>query len=128
MDLWKHAIQVTKNNYMAHQSFGLALFDEGRIREAIDQYNTAISIKPDYAFAFNNRGIANYFIGQGQGAFDDFNEAIRLKPDYGNTFNNRASVYLAQGNLELGCADARKACSLGSCKTLIWTKNHGICR
>ena len=33
---------------MAHNNLGLALFEEGKIKEAIDHYNKAIRIKPDY--------------------------------------------------------------------------------
>jgi hypothetical protein len=33
-----------------------------------------------------------------------------------------------QGNNDLGCVDAQKACELGKCKIVEWAKNKGICR
>jgi tetratricopeptide (TPR) repeat protein len=37
---------------------GNALKDQGKLEEAIEAYNKALSIKPDYAEAYNNIGIA----------------------------------------------------------------------
>src|SRR5271169_1341409 len=37
--LFTHALQATKNNYMAHNCLGIVLFDEGKTQEAIDNYN-----------------------------------------------------------------------------------------
>ena len=37
---------------------GNALKDQGKLEEAIEAYNKAISIKPDYAEAYNNMGNA----------------------------------------------------------------------
>ncbi len=35
IELFNHALQVTKNNYMAHNSLGAALYKKGKIEEAI---------------------------------------------------------------------------------------------
>ena len=82
IELFNHALQVTKDNYLAHNNLGLALFEEGKIEEAIDHYNKAIGITPDYDLAYYNRGNAYYSLGQYQRAIEDYNKAIRLKPDY----------------------------------------------
>ena len=37
---------------------GNALKDQGKLEEAIEAYNKAISIKPNYADAYNNMGFA----------------------------------------------------------------------
>jgi tetratricopeptide (TPR) repeat protein len=44
---------VTKDNYLAHNTLGLALFEKGKIEEAIDHYNKSINIAPDFAEAYN---------------------------------------------------------------------------
>ena len=63
---------------------------------ALQDYNEAIRLKPDYADAFNNRGIARKAKGDLEGALQDYNEAIRLKPDFAEAFNNRGNVRKAQ--------------------------------
>jgi len=50
-----------------------------------------------------------------------------LKQDYAKAYNNRGVAYLSQGNNELGCPDAQKACALGNCKALEWAKGKGFC-
>jgi hypothetical protein len=49
-----------------------------------------------------------------------------LKPDYADAYDNRGTLYLNQGNNELGCRDGKKACALGDCKLLKIAK--GYCR
>ena len=36
---------------------GNALKDQGKLEEAIEAYNKALAIKPDYAEAYNNMGL-----------------------------------------------------------------------
>ena len=99
IELFNHALQVTKDNFLAHNYFASALFDKGRIEEAIEHYNKAIRLKPDYADAYNNRGIAYTKLGQYQLAIEDFNKAIRLKPDYANAYNNRGMFTLNSASI-----------------------------
>ena len=61
---------------------GNALIQQGKQDEAIDAYNKALSIKPDYAEAFNNMGIALKEQGKLEEAIASYNKALSLKPDY----------------------------------------------
>jgi Tfp pilus assembly protein PilF len=126
--LFSHALQVTKDNAVAYNNLGTALFAEGKIKEAIDHYNETIRLQPDYSEAYNNRGIAYAKSGKYQPAIKDFNEAISLQADYASAYHNRGLAYFAQGNNELGCFDAQKACELGNCKLLEIAKGQGVCR
>jgi hypothetical protein len=126
--LFNHALQVTKDNVRAHNNFALALFAEGKIKEAIDHYNKAIRLKPDNLEAYNNRGIAYTTLGQYQMAIEDYNKAIRMKPDDADSYFNRGFVYFKQGNNISGCEDAKKACELGNCKILEAVTGKGLCR
>jgi tetratricopeptide (TPR) repeat protein len=110
--LFNQTLQVTKNNYLAHNNFGLALFEEGKIEEAIDHYNEAIRILPDYIYAFFNRGNAYGDLGQYQRAIDDFNEAVRLKPDYALFYNNRGTIYDDLGQHQRAIEDYNDAIRL----------------
>jgi tetratricopeptide (TPR) repeat protein len=78
--------------------------------------------------SYYNRGNAYRKLSQYQQAVEDYNEAILLQPDYVLAYTNRGGVYFNQGNDKLGCRDAQKACELGNCTALIWTKGKGLCR
>jgi tetratricopeptide (TPR) repeat protein len=100
----------------------------GRYQSAVDDFNEAIRLKPDYADAYNNRGGAYFKLRRYQLAVKDFNEAIRLKPDYADAYNNRGGTYFNQGNKKPGCYDAQRACKLGNCIALQWAKKRNYCR
>jgi hypothetical protein len=87
-----------------------------------------LQITKDGAFAHNLRGVNYCELGQYQPAIDEFNKAIRLAPDYASAYNNRGVIYFMQGNKELGCRDAKKACALGKCKLLEGAKGKGYCQ
>jgi protein O-mannosyl-transferase len=107
--LYNHALQVTKNNFLAHINLGTALSDEGKIKDSIDHYNEGILIKPGYATAYYSRGLAYFRLGQNQRAVEDYNEALRLKPDYVFAYNNRGSAYFCLGQYQLAIEDFNKA-------------------
>jgi tetratricopeptide (TPR) repeat protein len=107
---------------------GISFDKIGQYHRAIDDFNKVISLKPDNFRAYNGRGILHIKLSLYQLATDDFNEAIRLKPDYADAYNNRAFIFLLQGNKNLGCSDAKKACALGNCKLLENAKGSNNCR
>jgi tetratricopeptide (TPR) repeat protein len=67
---------------------GDALFDQGRIADAIDCYRQALRSAPDHAEANNNLGIALAQQGQIAEAIACFRQALRANPNYANALNN----------------------------------------
>src|SRR5262249_46168360 len=55
---WNHAIAVTENNYAAHNNLAHILIAEGRLDEALEQYQEAVRLRPDFAEAQYNLGYA----------------------------------------------------------------------
>ena len=45
--LWSHAVEVTKNNYMAEDHLGGALLIDGRVEIAMPHFYRAVAINPD---------------------------------------------------------------------------------
>jgi hypothetical protein len=112
IELFNHTLQVTKNNYLAHNNLGVVLFNEGKIEEAIDHYNKAIRLKPNYIQSYYNRGNAYARLGQYQRAFDDLNEAINLNPGYFKAYNGRAINYAKLGQFKNAIDDFNMAIKL----------------
>ena len=60
----------------------------GKLEEAIEAYNKALSIQPDYADAYNNMGNALKDQGKLEEAIETYYQAISIKPDYAEAHRN----------------------------------------
>jgi tetratricopeptide (TPR) repeat protein len=87
-----------------------------------------LKVTKNGSFAHNLRGVAYCDLGRHHEAIDEFNQAINLDSNYASAYNNRGITYFLQGNNELGCRDAQKACALRKCKLLEGAKGKGYCR
>jgi len=56
--LYRHALEVTENNYMAHYGLGQTLASKGHFPEAVLHFNKAAQLKPDKAPILINLGRA----------------------------------------------------------------------
>ncbi|HUI05792.1 MAG TPA: tetratricopeptide repeat protein [Verrucomicrobiae bacterium] len=79
--LLRHALQVTKNNWVVQNNLGLFLWRSAKVPEAIEHYEQALRIKPDYAEAHHNLGLALSAAGRLQDAVQQFEQVVRIKPD-----------------------------------------------
>jgi protein O-mannosyl-transferase len=112
IELFNHALQVTKNNDIAHNNLASFLLEEGKIGEAIEHYNEAIRIKSDDAYTYYNRGLAYFKLGRQQRAIEDYSEAIKLKPDFAEAYKSRGEVYAKIGQYQPAIEDFNKTISL----------------
>ena len=110
--LFSHALQVTNNNYLAHNNLAFYLNKKGNLKEAIDHCNEAIRIKPVYTEAYNNRGFAYTKLGQYHLAINDLSKTIRMKPDYPNAYNNRGTCFDKTGQYQRAIDDYNEAIRL----------------
>ncbi len=108
-EIWNHALQVTKHNYIAHQSVASALFAEGKYEEALFHSNEAIRLYPVFSKGYNTRGLVYFKLGQYQQAIKDYNEVIRLEPNYADAFNNRGVAHLHLGQYQQAIKDYNTA-------------------
>ena len=97
--LWNHALNVTKDNYLAHINLGSALFEKGENDKAIYHYNKALLIikisKVSYSL-----GIVYSSIGKYQQAIESYNQAIRMIPDFAAAHYNLGIIYFNLGNYQ----------------------------
>ncbi len=120
VELFNHALYITKNNAQPHINLGLALAAEGKSKEAIDHYNEAIRLKPDYVEAYNNRGNAYNNLGQYQRAIEDYTKVIGLNPHHTKAYYNRGTAYAKLGRYQLAIEEFNKAILLQPDYTLAY--------
>lgn len=108
----ERALAVTKDNFLAHNNFGVVLADNGKYGIAIDHYRRAVAIKPHYARAYSNLGAALALNGQFEEAIQNLEKALSLRPSDAETHYNLAVTLAQLGNFRGTIEHCRQALAL----------------
>ena len=84
---------------------GVAYARRQQHKEAIDDFNRAIQLYPEYAAVYNNRGNVLLGLGAVKEAIKDFDRALVLAPGYAAAYSNRAGAYIKLGQVDRALAD-----------------------
>ena len=91
---------------------GIDFANSGDYQNAIDSFDKAIEVKPDFAEVFYNRGVAYIKLGKYTKAIDDFTQVILLNSDRSGfltmAFYNRGNVYNLLEEYDKGINDYNK--------------------
>jgi lipoprotein NlpI len=102
----------TEHLAITYYNRGTGYGSTGQDDLAIQDFNEAIHLKPDFAEAFYNLGTIYGRDGQTDRAVENFNQAILLKPDYAEAYNNRGYAYTRMGQDDRAIADFNEAARL----------------
>jgi tetratricopeptide (TPR) repeat protein len=98
--LWTHTLACTTGNYMAHNSFGSAVLQDGKVDEAITHFKIAVQISPGYALGHNNLGKALLQKGRVDEAITQFQEALRIDTNLAFTHINLGLGLFQKGKVD----------------------------
>ena len=88
-----------KRGAEAHYDLGATLRQQGKVQEAMEQYEQALRLDPDYAEAHNDLGSALMGQGKVQEAIGHYEQALQIKPDSIEAHNNLGIALMGQGRL-----------------------------
>jgi len=92
--LWRDTLRKNPRAWMARVNLGSELQSQGKLSEAIAQYEQARALKPDCAEAYNDLGNALLEAGQVETSLVQCQEALRLKPNYADAHSNLGNALL----------------------------------
>jgi hypothetical protein len=107
--LYSATLKINPRCWMAHNNLGVAFFDEGKLAQAMEHFQQALNLKPEYAEPCNNLGECLLKAGRLPEAIDYFKHALRIKPGYDLAYWNLVMSYVKSNRPDEAVAAARKA-------------------
>jgi tetratricopeptide (TPR) repeat protein len=107
--LFTHTLDVTSDNYIAHNNIGIALAGDGDLEQAMKHFKETLKIKPRDTDALFNLAGALVKLGKPNEAMVHYNRVLELKPDDAQTYNALAIVQVQQGDYVQAISIYRKA-------------------
>ncbi len=95
-----------------HSTIGQAFAQHGRRDEAIEQYQKALQINPDFPEAHNSLGVALLQQGKVDDAIGHFEKVLEIKPDSEQAHRSLGNALLQKGRLNEAIAHYQKALEL----------------
>lgn len=123
--LWSDVVAKYPQDARAYNNLGDVREEAGEISSALEAFDAAIRLAPNYQKAYLNRGILYASQGDDLRAIEDFSRAIQIKPgdlqfwpDYGEAYQSRGAILVKIGKLDLAIRDLTRAIELGKKSSL----------
>jgi protein O-mannosyl-transferase len=101
--VWEDTVAKNPGNFNARNNLGNFLLIDGKLADALAQYEAALRLKPDFPEGHNNHGTALAHAGHPDEAKAEYREAIRLKePEFYADAHNNLGVALARDGDQAG--------------------------
>ena len=111
-----YASELSDGELAVHAFFaiGCLLWQGEKAEKALDAYDTAIRLQPDYAEVYNNRGNIKNRLEHPDDALADYDTAIRLNPHFAEAYYNRAVQKVLCEEFDAAIVDFAEAIRLNS--------------
>ena len=107
--LFRHTLEVTTRNPMAHGILASALAGRGELDQATAHFRRALELKPDMPQAHTNLGNALFSRGEVDEAIQHYRAAVNAAPDHYSAHNNLGSVLYSQRRYDEAIYHLREA-------------------
>jgi Tfp pilus assembly protein PilF len=98
--LFEHTLEVTQNNYVAHNNLGHHWMERGKTDRAVTHFNKALQINPDFEIAHLNLGLILSRQGRLGAAIKHYFQALQINPDYTIAHNNMGNALYRLGKAD----------------------------
>jgi len=98
--LFRHAVEVTPNNHIAHENLGVCLENDGLFDEAIEHFQAAATQDTNSVNAFCEWGHALTRVGRFDEAISRYQQAIKVNPEFASAYNGLGNCLQRVGRLD----------------------------
>ena len=110
--LFRHALAVTTDNMIAHNSLGGILEAQGKIEEAAIHYAEAVRIQPTYWVARCNLGLSLVQRGKIEEGMGYCRSALAINPRFANAHFDLGLALSIEGHFQEAVPEYEAACQL----------------
>jgi len=107
--LWTYTLACTTDNDIAQDNLGIVLTQKGRLDAAINCFQQALQIRPDFAEARNNLGNALLQTGRVDAAITCFQQALQIRPDFAEAHDDLGNALLQTGKVDEAITHCQRA-------------------
>ncbi|MCH8329858.1 MAG: tetratricopeptide repeat protein [Bacteroidetes bacterium] len=111
LTLWSDVV-TKQDSHLAHNNLATEYFKINRLKKALEHYNKALSINPNYQQAWYNMGVIHSNTGDYDKAVEDFSRSIELDSVDPDAYNNRGRLYILQKKADEAIKDLDRAIEL----------------
>lgn len=108
----RHEVERAPGSFEARYNLGEMLQARGELDEAVEQFSTAVKIRPADAVANNGLGGALLAKGDLSEAKQSFEKALQVQPDYFDAHYNLGNLYASQGDFSQAAAEFSEAAKI----------------
>jgi len=112
--LFRHTLEVTRNNPVAHHCLGCSLVEQGKIEEAEQHFAEAVRLQPSNFEARNNLGLALVIRGRVSEAIEQYEAVLNAHPRFAKTHYNLGRALELEGELDPAITHYERAVQLES--------------
>lgn len=98
--LWKITIARNPSSWLAHNNLGNCLRQEGKVDDAMAQYQEALRFEPENTITLYNIASALVQKGKLDDAIAQYREVLRVNPKYLDAYVNLGDALLKKGQLD----------------------------
>jgi len=110
--LYRHTVEVTRDNYIILDNLGVELLEKGDLAGAIESHLASLRSNPQFATAHYNLGVALDTKGDLDGALQEYRTVLSLNPNHFEAHNNLGYDLQQRGDLAGAIAAFERACQL----------------
>ena len=109
---WQTTLRRNPDCPMACNNLGQIFFQQGRLDEAMAQYQKALALQPDFSEVFNNLGSVLLQQGRLDEATAQFLKMLAINPDSADAHYNLGNALFRQGRTDEAIAHYQKALAI----------------
>lgn len=124
-NLWIAAGKTSPSSPNNHNNLGDVYGRWGNKQKALEEFQTAIRLKPNYGDAYHNLANTYLEVGQVDKALENYENAIKYNPNLWQSYQNIAAIYFQQKQYEKSLEYIQKAIQINP-KNLNLVVNLGV--